>query len=281
MSCRHTTGKGKYSSRRINLLDLKIVQRLVAVAVLVLMFVVINPVFIVGPGEVGVTFNRISGHTASYAQGAHFRLPMIQGVSTFDVKTQRIDITAVSASKDLQKVEMEVVINTHLLYDKVNDLFIKVGKDYVTNVVDPTVNECVKAATAQFPVEEIIVKRDQLKQQIEETLRVKLMAYNIVVENANLVNIKFDPEFEKIVEQKQIEEQKIKTAEYVKRQAEENKLATIARAEGEARAQQLLRESVNEKTIAYKWIDKWDGKLPATMLGSNSSILFTPKTSEK
>jgi prohibitin 1 len=259
-----------------------IVQKLMLGVVALFVVLILNPIFIVGPGEVGVTFNRITGSTASYSQGAHFRLPIVHGVTKFDVKTKRIDIRALSASKDLQKVEMEVVINTHLLYDKVNDLFIKVGDNYIQNVVEPTVNECVKAASAQFPVEEIIVKRDLLKQQIEDTLRTKLLAYNIVVENANLVNIKFDPEFERIVEQKQIEEQKIKTAEYVKQQAEQNKLATIARAEGEAKAQQLLRESVNEKTIAYKWIDKWDGKLPQTMLGSNSSVLFTPKNlSEK
>jgi len=261
------------------MLDVNVLKRVAGVAVAIFLIITLNPVFIVGPGEVGVTFNRLSGKTASYAQGMHFRVPFVHGVSTFDVKTQRIDIVAYSASKDLQKVEVEIVINTHLLYEKVNDLFIKVGKDYVVKVIQPAVNECVKAASAQFPVEDIIVKRELLKQQIEDTLRVKLIVYNIVVENVNLVNIKFDPEFEKIVEQKQIEEQKIKTAEYVKQQAEQNKLATIARAEGDAKAQQLLRESVNDRTIAYKWIDKWDGKLPETMLGSNSSILFTPKQS--
>ena len=253
-----------------------VIKNAVLVVVAIIVITNLNPVFVVGPGEVGVTFNRLSGKTASYSQGMHYRIPVIHGVSKFDVKTQRIDIVAFSASKDLQKVEVEVVVNTHLLYEKVNDLFIKVGKDYVVKVVEPAVNECVKAASAQFPVEDIIVKREVLKQQIEDTLRTQLMTYNIVVENVSLVNIKFDPEFEKIVEQKQIEEQKIKTAEYVKQQAEQNKLATIARAEGEAKAQQLLRESVNDKTIAYKWIDKWDGKLPATMLGSNSSVLFTP-----
>ncbi|MCB4790884.1 MAG: prohibitin family protein [Elusimicrobia bacterium] len=263
------------------MLDFNVLKKVALIVLAVMVLVNINPVFVVGPGEVGVTFNRLSGKTASYSQGMHFRIPGIHWVTKFDVKTQRIDIVAYSASKDLQKVEVEIVINTHLQYEKVNDLFIKVGKDYVVKVIQPAVNECVKAASAQFPVEDIIVKREVLKQQIEDTLRVKLMVYNIVVENVNLVNIKFDPEFEKVVEAKQIEEQKIKTAEYVKQQAEQNKLATIARAEGDAKAQQLLRESVNEKTIAYKWIDKWDGKLPETMLGSNSSILFTPKTTDK
>lgn len=260
--------------------NVKMLPNLIALLVVVLIFVAFNPVFMVGPGEVGVMFNRVSGKTASFSQGMHFRMPGVHGISMFDVKTQRIDIVAYSASKDLQKVEVEVVINTHLLYEKVNDLFIKVGRDYVKKVIEPAVNECVKAASAKFPVEDIIVKRELLRQMIEDTLKAKLITYNIVVENVNLVNIKFDPEFEKIVEQKQIEEQKIKTAEYVKQQAEQNKLATIARAEGEARAQQLLRESVNDKTIAYKWIDKWNGKLPDTMLGSSSSILYTPKQSE-
>ncbi|MCX5777744.1 MAG: prohibitin family protein [Elusimicrobia bacterium] len=260
------------------MIDENVIKRIVIVVAVIALLAGLNPIFVVGPGEVGVTFNRLSGKTVAYSQGTHLRIPVVHGVTTFDVKTQRIDVRAFSASKDLQKVEVEIVINTHLRYEKVNDLFIKVGKDYVEKVIDPAVNECVKAASAQFPVEDIIVKRDQLKQQIENALREKLDFYNIVVENANLVNIKFDPEFEKVVEQKQIEEQKIKTAEYVKQQAEQNKLATITRAEGDARAQQLLRESVNDKTIAYKWIDKWDGKLPQTMLGNNTSVLFTPKS---
>jgi len=237
--------------------------------------------FVVGAGQVGVTFNSISGATQSYQQGFHTKFPFIVSVTKFDVKTQRIDVSAESASKDLQKVQVDIALNYHLDYTKVNELFVKVGKDYIEKVIDPAVNEAVKAATAQFPVEQIIVQREDLKNKIEGALKTKLAAYNIIVENVNLINIRFDTEFEKVVEQKQIEEQKIKTAEYVKQQAEQNKAATILKAEGEARAQQLLRESVNEKTIAYKWIDKWDGKLPSTMLGDKSNILFTPKTGKE
>ncbi|MCK9582523.1 MAG: prohibitin family protein [Endomicrobiales bacterium] len=236
--------------------------------------------FVVGAGQVGVTFNSISGATQSYQQGFHTKFPFVVSVTKFDVKTQRIDVSAESASKDLQKVQVDIALNYHLDYTKVNELFVKVGKDYREKVIDPAVNEAVKSATAQFPVEQIIVQREDLKNKIEGALKTKLATYNIIVENVSLVNIRFDTEFEKVVEQKQIEEQKIKTAEYVKQQAEQNKAATILKAEGEAKAQQLLRESVNEKTIAYKWIDKWDGKLPSTMLGDKSNILFTPKTSK-
>lgn len=79
------------------------------------------------------------------------------------------------------------------------------------------------------------------------------------------IHIFFDAEFNRVVEEKQIEEQKIKTAEYKKRQAEQNKLTAILEAEGEARKQELLRQSVIQQTIELKWIEKWDGKLPTYM----------------
>ena len=229
--------------------------------------------FTVGAGVVGVTFNTINGNTAAFSQGTYLKIPLIVSVVKFDVKTQREDIKADSASKDLQKVEVHVVVNYHLDYKKVNDLYVKVGRDYVEKVVHPAVNESVKASVAQFPVEEIIVKREDVKTLIEQSLKERLAVYNIILESVNLVNISFDAEFNKVVEEKQIEEQKIKTAEYKKRQAEQNKLTAILEAEGEARKQELLRQAVSQQTIELKWIEKWDGKLPTYVLGEKTMMM--------
>jgi regulator of protease activity HflC (stomatin/prohibitin superfamily) len=226
--------------------------------------------FTVGVGQVGVTFNKITGSTKSYNQGLHFKLPIIVSMTKFDVKTQRIDITADSASKDLQDVKVHVVLNHHLLYDKVNELFVKVGQDYMEKVIEPAVNESVKATTAQFPIEDIIVKRQVLKESIEKSLSERLGKYNIVLESLNLVNIIFSPEFSKVVEQKQIEEQKIKTAEYQKMQAEQYKQKTILEAQAEAAKQELLRKTVTKDIVSLEWIKKWNGELPKTMLGDKS-----------
>jgi regulator of protease activity HflC (stomatin/prohibitin superfamily) len=248
---------------------------------LIVGFFTLNPIFVVGPGQVGVTFSNVSGDTKSYSQGMHFRIPFVENVSKFDVKTQRDDIVAEGASKDLQVVKVEVVLNQHLDYTKVNELYIKVGRDYKEKVIVPAIHEVVKAAVAKFPVEQIIVEREKVKTIIDELLKGKLAEYHIIVENVNLVDIDFSPEFNKVVEEKQMEEQKIKTAQYQRMQAEENKKRTILEAEGEARKQQLLKESVSEKGIAIQWIGKWDGKLPVTMLGDKANILFTPKSREE
>ncbi|MCU0848750.1 MAG: prohibitin family protein [Spirochaetes bacterium] len=233
--------------------------------------------FTVGAGVVGVTFNTITGSTAAFSQGTYFKIPFVESVVKFDVKTQREDIKADSASKDLQKVHVHVVINYHLDYKKVNDLYVKVGRDFVEKIIHPAVNESVKASTAQFPVEEIIVKRESVKEMIENVLKERLAKYHIILESINLVNISFDEEFNKVVEQKQIEEQKIKTAEYRKKQAEQNKLTAILEAEAEAKKQDLLRQTISKDTIMMKWIEKWNGQLPTYMMGENAMIMVPGK----
>jgi prohibitin 2 len=246
---------------------------------LLLLMVTCGSLFTVSAGEVGVTFNKITGITQSYSQGTYFKMPIITNVTDFDVKTQKEDIKASSASKDLQKVEIDVVINYHLDYTKVNELYVKVGEDFSEKVIYPAVYEAVKAASAQFPVEQIIVEREKLKQIIEDLLQIRLAKYNIILESVNLIDITFDKEFSAVVEQKQMEEQKIKTAEYIKLQAQQRKEATILEAQGEAEKQRLLRATTSKEVIALKWIEAWEkggAKMPTTLItdGNKSGTML-------
>lgn len=235
--------------------------------------------FTVDAGEVGVTFNTISGKTQSYSQGFHFKTPFVTSVTSFDVKTQREDIKASSASKDLQKVNIHIVLNYHLQYDKVDKLYVRVGSDYVKKIIVPAVNELAKASTAKFEVENIIVKRDDVRSLIEDRLITRLAEYDIIVESVDLVDIDFDEKFNAVVEEKQMEQQKVMTAEYVRQQAETKKKTTILEAEAEAAKQRLLSQTVTRDVIALKLIEKWDGKYPQVMSGNGSNLLIQPNLS--
>lgn len=236
--------------------------------------------FSVSVGEVGVTINRFTGKTQTHTSGLHMKLPLFTGVEKFDVKTKRADTQTEAASKDIQRVNAHVVLNYHLFYDKVNELYTTVGADYESLVIDPAVKESVKAATAKFPAESIIVNRHGLKDMIEADLTARLKEYNIVLESLNLVDIKFSEDFNEVVEQKQIEEQKIKTAEYQRRQAEEKKKQTILEAEADAEKQRLLKQSITKDIVALEYLKKWDGKLPQTMLGDKTILMISPKENE-
>jgi regulator of protease activity HflC (stomatin/prohibitin superfamily) len=246
------------------------------VVIVIVAFIGLSSFFVVEVGFVGVRINILSGQTKSFPQGTYLKLPLIHQVVNYDVKTQKQEIEADSASKDLQTVRAKIVVNFRPVYEKVNDIHIKIGKDYFVKVVYPAIQEVSKTAISKLPVENIIVERENLRAAIEENLRKKIEEYNIIIENVNIVDIQFTAEFNRVVEEKQIEEQKVKKIQYQRMQAEEEKKRVILLAEAEAQKQKLLRDSSNQTVINLKWIEKWDGHLPQYMLGdkSNSMIML-------
>lgn len=246
-------------------------SKLLGLGAVLLALLLLNPVVIIGAGERGVIFSRFTGVQQRVMQeGLNFRVPLIEVVVKFDVKTQKLERISEGASKDLQAVNLRTVVNYHLDDAKVAKLFQEVGMDFERKVIQPSIEEAIKAGTALFPVENIITERPKLKAVITETLGKKLASYDIILEDVNLTDITFSEEFNRVVEQKQIEEQKIKTAEYQKKQAEQHKQRTILEAEAEAEKQRMIRLQVTKDIVALEWIKKWDGKLPETMLGENS-----------
>lgn len=257
------------------------IKKFIIFGVIIFLLLIAKPFFSIRAGHVGVLFNVLTGQTKSYSQGTHFKTPFINRVVVFDVRTIKTSYKAQCASKDIQEVSLEVVLNHHLEYTNVNKLYVKVGRDYVQKIIEPAIFEAIKASTAQYPVENIIVNREDLRKLMEEKLKGRLLVYSIILESVNLVDINFSPEFNKIVEQKQIEEQKIKTAEYKRMQAEEEKKSVILVAEGEAHKQKLLKLNTSKEVIALKWIEKWNGELPQIMGGKEGpSMLITPKLKE-
>ncbi|MCL1971727.1 MAG: prohibitin family protein [Endomicrobia bacterium] len=252
-----------------------IIKIVVIAAVLLLIFGAVWASFFQVPvGYVGVRINIFSGETKSFAAGTYLKVPVMHKVVNYDVKTQRQEFKATSASKDLQSVHAIIVVNFRPDYSKVNDIHTNIGSDYLWKVVEPAVQEAAKAAISKLPVEMVVVERENLRAAIEERLSQKLAPYNIIIENVNITNIDFSHEFNRVVEEKQIEEQKVKKAEYQRMQAEEEKKRQILLAEAEAKKQELLKQSVNKEIIGLKWIEKWDGRLPAYMMGDGQNVIM-------
>jgi len=254
-----------------------VVGGLIVLFVLVLFF---GCWYTVNVGEVGVVVNQMKGTTTSNSQGFHWKAPLIEHVYHFDVKTQRLDIKADGMSKDMQLVVVDIVLNYHLDYTKVNELFTKVGIDYSEKIIVPATNEVVKAALAVFPVENIVSERQKLREIIEKAISAKLATYDLILESTNIVDIDFAKEFNEVVEKKQIEEQKIKTAEYQKLQAVQYKEKTILEAEADARKNELMKANLTQSIVALEYLKKWDGKLPVTMVGDSKGMMIMMDTSK-
>ncbi len=228
----------------------------------------------VNAGERGVLlqFGAVTGKI--FNEGLYFKIPFVQNVVKMDVKVQKNEVDADASSKDLQIVNSTVALNFKLDVAKVAQLHQNVGKNYKDRLIDPSLQESVKAATAMYTAEELITKRSEVREAIKINLKEKLEPQGILVEEFNIVDFSFSTAFNAAIEDKVTAEQKAIAAknklEQVKFEAEQK----IAEARGRAEAIRIESEALktNDKIIDMRFIEAWDGKLPVVM-GETANLL--------
>lgn len=238
---------------------------------LILLFLAIlfKPFEIVNAGERGVVmqFGKVQNRVLD--EGLHLIMPVVTRVEKMSVRVQKNDVKAEAASKDLQDVKTEVAVNWHVDPKRVNEIFQRIGDEgqIIARIINPAVSEVVKAATAKKTAEEIITKRTELKQEIDNDLKKRLASYGVLVDDVSLVDVTFSAEFAKAIEAKQIAEQEAKRAEFIALKAEKEAQGEINRAKGQAEAQRLRRQTLNPELLQQQAIEKWNGQFPLVMGG--------------
>ncbi len=242
-----------------------------AVVAIILLFM---SVYTVSAGERGVLLTFGKPDMDSVEEGLHFKVPFAQTVKKMEVRTQKIETNAAAASKDLQNVETIVALNFHLSPSQVPSLYQEVGKSYVERIINPAIQESVKAVQAKFTAEELISKRTEVRQGIQEVLTDRLIKYYIVVDDFNIVDFKFSAEFNNAIEAKvTAEQQKLKAEmdlERIKIEAEQK--VTRAEAEAESLRIQSIALSKNKDILELRAIEKWDGVMPKVTGGATPFV---------
>ena len=246
-----------------------------AVLLLLVVAIIFKPFVIINAGERGVLMEFGQVQPQILDEGLHPIIPVVNTVKTLSVRVQKHQIPAQAASKDLQDVFTDVALNWHIIPEKTNVVFQQIGDEaeVVERIINPAIEEVLKAAMALYTAEQIITKRGEVKAGIDELLTSRLAQYNIAVDDISLVNIHFSQRFSEAVEAKQIAEQEAKRAEFLALQATQEAQAEINRAQGQAEAQRLLRENLTPEILQKEAIEKWDGHFP-TVLGGNSVMPF-------
>lgn len=235
----------------------------------------------VGAGERGVktSFNAVTGEILP--EGLYFKIPFVEKVIKVDVKTQKEESSASAASKDLQTVSAKIAINYSLHHGSVARLYQEVGTDYKMRIIDPAVQESVKAATAKFTAEELITKREQVKEQIKEALVDRLSPSGINVEQFSIIDFDFSKSFNEAIESKVTAEQNALAAKNNLAKVQYEGEQRIAQAKAEAEAIRLQSSAASSDNyiklkaleVELKALEKWNGQLPAQMI-PNATLPF-------
>lgn len=227
---------------------------------LLLLVTALQTYVVVDPGEVGVMIVLGKAQEEPLNEGLYFKPPFIARVHRYDVKVQKYQIKASGQSKDLQELTATFAVNFRV--DPVEVVKIRREQGTLDNlvgrVITPQTQEAFKIAAARLTAEQAITQRPKLKKDFDEALVERLTAYGIVVLDTSVVDLRFSEEFANAVERKQIAEQDAQKAVYEAARAEQEALALVNRAKGEAEAQRLqaeaLRAAGGQLVIQREWV---------------------------
>lgn len=245
------------------------------IIVLLILFLFFNPFVIIGAGERGVvlTFGAVQNRVLD--EGLHVRIPLVQRIVRMDVRVQKSQTEAAAASMDLQETHSTIALNYHILPEKANWVYQRIGTAYKERIIDPAVQEVVKAVTARYTAVTLITQREKVRHEIRELLKQRLISYNILVDDFSIINFEFSKQFTQAIEAKQTAEQLAMKAqrdlERIKIEAEQK----ITQAKAEAEALRLQKENVTPQLVrlrqieaSLRAIEKWDGRLPRVTSGA-------------
>src|SRR5262245_10836081 len=160
----------------------KLVIRLAAVIIGLLVLFWLSPFGTISAGERGVhlRFGAVTG--VVHGEGLFFRIPLIDSVQVMDIKIQKEETRSDAASKDLQTVHSVVALNFHVDPERVAKIYQDVGLQFKERIIDPAMQEAIKGSTAKFTAEELITKREAVREDIKAQLRTRLKERDIVVD---------------------------------------------------------------------------------------------------
>jgi regulator of protease activity HflC (stomatin/prohibitin superfamily) len=252
-------------------------------------------------GHVGVVRRFGAIQADPLPEGLAFILPFgIDKWEAVETRLKSYEIATRAATKDNQLCDTVVTVQHWLVADLTPQAYKAVGtiEMFDNTVVSPAVYESLKAVTALYSAEELIAKRDAVKNQVDEgiqkfidqTLEEKGVPGAMKIANVSMKDFDFSDAFNQSIESKvsaqqnaykarSDKEKRITEAEAAAREAELQADAAAYKIEKESlqRAEAIKREAEalakNPNLIQLRAIEKWDGKLP-TYSGGQEPLPF-------
>ena len=144
-------------------------------------------------------------------------------------------------------------------------------------IIEPIIREVIKSQAALYTAEELVTKRAEFSNKVSAMLSEKIGSKDSVFERLNITNFQFSESFSKAIEAKVTAEQNALAAknklEQVKFEAEQR----VAEAKGEAEAIKIQAQAIQaqggKEYVNLKWVEKWNGILPTTILGDSVPMI--------
>lgn len=239
----------------------------------------------VDAGNVGIVKRFGAVQEGVLQPGLHLKLPVVTQIVEVETRIKRVEADAIASSKDLQVVTSKIVLNYKVDRDQADHLYEQLGVEYPTRIVEPALQESIKATTSQYTAEELITARKEVADEMLEDIKQRLDSKFLMPTDLSIIDFQFSDVFNDAIEQKQVAQQAALRAsnelEKIRIEADQAKVeatglaeAELERARAESEAQKMLRDTISPEVLQLRFIERWDGKLPVYSGGELPTLLM-------
>ena len=206
------------------------------------------------------------------------------------IKTEDVDNSFVVNSKDGSEFHVAPIVNYSVQRDKVPFIFGKYRRTLESieeGFLKTTIYDAFRMTANAYTAEELISNRQAFETKVRAKLDADLLKEGFIISQLTS-NLGYPETFKKAIEAKNnavqaalTAENQVKTAEAQAKikvaTAEGNAQAMLATAKAEAESYKLKQSAITPMLLQQMWIEKWNGQMPTTQLGSGTNMMYNVK----
>lgn len=272
---------------------------LVIVGVVLLFLTMFNSCDVINAGHVGVKVDMYGSgkgvQNVTACTGWVFYNPITTKVYEFPTyiqhkeykKTEDGDNSFTVNTKDGSEFRVSPILNYSVNPDKAPSIFAKYRRtlpELEEGFLKTAIYDAFRLATNNYTAEELISNRAAFEVKVRGLLESQITKEGFIV-NQFTSNLEYPTSFKNAINAKNnavqaalTAENQVKTAEAQAKikiaQAEGNAQALLTNARAEAESNKLRQQTLTPMLLQQMWIEKWDGSVPSTQLGSGTNVMY-------
>ncbi|BAV95440.1 prohibitin family protein [Ichthyobacterium seriolicida] len=209
-------------------------------------------------GEAGVLFRKFSDGvdvSTTYSEGFHFIAPWNE-MFIYEVRQQEVlDKMVVLSSNGLQ-ITLDISCWYQPHFKNLPLLHKEKGMNYLDRVIKPSIRSATRSVIGRYTPEQIYsVKRDDIQDEIYDDTKVILDGQYVQLNKILIRDVTLPPAIKSAIENKLRQEQESLEYEFKLSKARQEAERQRIYAEGKAKANRILNESLTDKILTEKGIE--------------------------
>jgi len=261
--------------------------RIFVIGFLVLTFITLSSsCHVISPGQRGVRVTMGKVSPEPLGEGVAWTAPFgIGHVVEVSVQQHTEKLEAACFSADLQTIKIQTSVMYRTPPENVVTLYQQYSGDAFDHLITPRLLESIKQITAGYKAEELVQKREEIREKTLTNLR-KSMSGLIEIVDVNLTNIDLSDQLENAIEAKMVRQQEAMAKSYELDKEKKQAEITIVQAEAEAKSVEIKGRALanSPRVVELEIAKKWDGKSPHTLVvgaGGGANVVFPVGTADE